>query len=75
MSEYRAIPAALGDVGLLADDRVRVFTKICGYRNRMVHFYHAISDDELYTICTRHVADLEDILTALLEWIAANPDA
>lgn len=74
VSEYKAIPTALEDAGVLDEVRVRVFTKVCGYRNRMVHFYHAISDEELYAISTRHVGDLESILAALLDWIAANPD-
>ncbi len=74
VSEYKAIPAALGRADVLDEKRVRTFTKICGYRNRMVHFYHMISDAELHTICTRHVGDLEEILAALLDWIAAHPD-
>lgn len=74
VSEYRAIPAALEEAGVLEEKRREVFTKICGYRNRMVHFYHAISEQELYTICTRHVGDVDDILTALLDWVAAHPD-
>lgn len=72
VSEYKAIPAALRDAGVLGEERVPVFVKICGYRNRMVHFYHAISDRELFTICTRHAGDLEDLLTALLTWIESD---
>ena len=69
VSEYKAIPAALRDAGVLDEERVPVFVRICGYRNRMVHFDHAVSDEELFTICTRHAGDLEDLLTALLGWI------
>jgi len=62
VSEYKAIPPALADAGVLREDRVQRFTRICGYRNRMVHFYHAISDRELYTLCTDHLQDVEVLL-------------
>ena len=74
VSEYRAIPAALGEAGVLKDEDVSLFTKICGYRNRLVHFYHAVSDRELYTICTRHAGDIEDLLAVLLAWIEDHPE-
>lgn len=75
VSEYKAIPAALAEAGVLEKETVPLFTRICGYRNRMVHFYHAVSDEELYAICTQHAGDLEDLLSALLGWIQMHPDA
>lgn len=74
VSEYKAIPAALAEAGVLDEERAELFIRICGYRNRMVHFYHAISDRELYAICTDHAQDVESLLTELLDWIAAQPD-
>ena len=31
----------------------------------------AISDRELYTICTRHAGDIEDLLAVVLAWTVA----
>lgn len=75
ISEYKAIPRALAEAGVLEKETVPLFTKICGYRNRLVHFYHAVSDREIYTICTEHARDLDDLLSAILGWVEANPDA
>ena len=47
---------------------------MAGYRNRLVHFYHEISRDELYEICSRRLADLEVISEAFRRWLMANPD-
>lgn len=74
VSEYKAIPTALGERGVLDPAQVVLFTKICGYRNRLVHFYHTESARELHDICVRHAVDLEDVLSALLGWIDAHPD-
>lgn len=72
ISEYKAIPIALADAGVIERERVPLFTKICGYRNRMVHFYHAISERELFAICNRNASDIDNLLTAILDWIAAD---
>jgi uncharacterized protein YutE (UPF0331/DUF86 family) len=74
VSQYKAIPAALAEAGVLETGAVGRFTEICGYRNRLVHFYHAVSDRELYDVCTTHAADIETLLAALLAWIEEHPD-
>lgn len=73
-SEYKAIPRALAEAGVLEREHAELFTMICGYRNRMVHFYHSVSDRELYAVCTEHAGDIEALLAALLEWIEEHPD-
>jgi hypothetical protein len=37
---------------------------LAGYRNRLVHFYHEVSSEELYNICKTGLADLERIAHA-----------
>ncbi|MGH7554317.1 MAG: DUF86 domain-containing protein, partial [Longimicrobiales bacterium] len=75
VSEYRAIPRALADVVVLEQERVALFTKVCGYRNRMVHFYHVISERELFDICSGRAGDIDELLTTLLDWISADQGA
>jgi uncharacterized protein YutE (UPF0331/DUF86 family) len=43
VSEYKAIPPALADAGVLERAQVARFVEICGYRNRLVHFYFSIA--------------------------------
>jgi uncharacterized protein YutE (UPF0331/DUF86 family) len=47
---------------------------LAGYRNRLVHFYHEVSPDELYEICTHQLGDISRIANALQGWINAHPD-
>jgi len=43
-------------------------------RNRLVHFYDEVSDQELYEICTQHAGDVRDLLEALLGWVRQHPE-
>ena len=72
--EYKAIPPALADTGVLEPGQVGRFVEICGYRNRLVHFYHFVTEQELFEICSDRVGDLEDILALLLAWVEEHPD-
>jgi uncharacterized protein YutE (UPF0331/DUF86 family) len=44
------------------------------YRNRLVHFYHEVSETELYEICTGELDDVAALLAAILTWIEAHPE-
>ena len=43
--------------------------KMAGYRNRMVHFYHEISPEELHDICVNHLDEIKVLLARLLQSI------
>ena len=73
-AEYREIPRQLQKAGVLSIELAARMGKLAGYRNRMVHFYHEVSDKELYEICTLHIHDVETIVEALREWIAEHPE-
>lgn len=73
-SEYKEIADGLIEVGVLDDAEGALLREMAGYRNRMVHFYHEISDRELYEICTDHVDDVETILNHIVIWINAHPE-
>jgi uncharacterized protein YutE (UPF0331/DUF86 family) len=47
---------------------------MAGYRNRMVHFYHEISAEEIYVICSTRLGELETMLGAYRRWVASNPE-
>lgn len=53
ISEYREIAAKLADCSVLGADESSLMKTLAGYRNRLVHFYHEVSTDELYEICAR----------------------
>lgn len=75
VSEYKQIAIELGHYGVLNAQEQVLLRILAGYRNRMVHFYHEIGQDELYEIATTHLDDLRKIATALLTWVNSHPEA
>jgi len=73
-AEYAAVARELGEVGVVDTKRAARLAILARYRNRMVHFYDEISETELHGILSRDIGDVEDLLTAMLEWVAAHPD-
>ncbi|MGO9412766.1 MAG: HepT-like ribonuclease domain-containing protein [Spirochaetia bacterium] len=50
-----------------------VLKLLAGYRNRLVHFYHEVSHDELYQICSAQPGDVTATRDALREWFDSHP--
>jgi uncharacterized protein YutE (UPF0331/DUF86 family) len=59
---------------VLSHSQALLLVTLAGYRNRMVHFYHEVTFEELYEICRGELGDLLKIRNAFLEWIRINPD-
>jgi uncharacterized protein YutE (UPF0331/DUF86 family) len=74
LSEYREIASKLADCGVLSAEESALLSVLAGYRNRLVHFYHEVSIDELYEVCARDLGDLETIRAALVRWLSAHPE-
>lgn len=68
-SEYKEIAEKLHEKKVLAEKENSLLRQMAGYRNRMVHFYHQVSPDELYEICSRHLDDVSRLVDILLQWI------
>jgi uncharacterized protein YutE (UPF0331/DUF86 family) len=73
-AEYKAIATGLERHQVLDPPTARLLRTLAGYRNRMVHFYHELSAEELHDICANQLGDLEDVRDVILEWIRANPE-
>ena len=71
-AEYKDIAVALGDDGVLDRAMAQQLVQVAGYRNRMVHFYHQVTQRGLYQICTSELGDVESILDAMLAWVAST---
>jgi len=74
VSEYKEIAQALVHERVLAEEQGRKITQMAGYRNRMVHYYQEISNQELYDILTHDLGDIEDLLSVILKWIQDHPN-
>ncbi len=72
--EYKEIASALQRYEVISLKEAEKLRILAGYRNRMVHFYHEVSDREIYEICTRELEDIEGILGAIIKWISEHSE-
>jgi uncharacterized protein YutE (UPF0331/DUF86 family) len=69
VAEYQAIATALAEEGVLSAADAELLVQLAGYRNRMVHVYHAVGDEELRLICRDKLSDIDQVLDALVHWL------
>ena len=74
VSEYKEIPVLLSQAGILSTERARVMKQMAGYRNRLVHFYHEVSVQELYVLCAGQLQDIRSVTQEINEWLKAHPE-
>jgi len=72
--EYKEVAALLGEKGVLSAEETELLKTLAGYRNRLVHFYHEVSQQELFNICARYLGDIDRIIAAYRRLLQANPD-
>jgi uncharacterized protein YutE (UPF0331/DUF86 family) len=71
--EYKEIARELEKLSILSENTASKLRILAGFRNRMVHFYHEITHEELYKISTQELRDIEDVLEEFLTWINQHP--
>ena len=74
VSEYKEIASSLGEAGVLFNKDEETLRTLAGFRNRMVHFYHEVSDRELFEICSSQLSDITDITRAIKKWINGHQE-
>src|SRR5690625_875667 len=67
--EYKAIARGLAKEGVVDDELGATLVQMAGYRNRLVHFYHEVSADELYDIVVHHRKDLTTCAHLILQFV------
>lgn len=60
--QYKEIARLLGRHSVISNALSEKLSLMAGYRNRMVHFYHEVSDEELYQITTHHLSDFDQFI-------------
>lgn len=66
-TEYKEIARGLQDNKILNEGEAELMRKMAGYRNRMVHFYHEITPEELHEICLNHLDEIKLLLDRMLK--------
>jgi uncharacterized protein YutE (UPF0331/DUF86 family) len=72
--EYKEIATKMGQMGVLSADDVARLRLTAGYRNRLVHFYHEVTPDELFEICSRQLSDVEAVADGFRTWLRTNSE-
>lgn len=68
-AEYKEIAKGLSENKVLVEKEAELMRKMAGYRNRMVHFYHEITPEELHKICLYHVDEIKLLTQKLGQWV------
>jgi uncharacterized protein YutE (UPF0331/DUF86 family) len=67
--EYKEIARELGIKGVITQDLASRLIIMAGYRNRLVHFYHMVTDRELYDIVKGNLGDAEDYIREIKDFL------
>ena len=67
--EYKDIARGLGKSGVLSQTLIDKLVEMAGYRNRIVHFYHEITDEELYQILQTDLKDFKHFLEEIGQFL------
>ena len=57
--DYQDIITELGKKGIVPMDFAERNKKLAGYRNRIVHLYWEVEEDEIYDVMKKHLRDLD----------------
>lgn len=68
--EYKSIALGLSEKGIISKDLEKQLVKMAGYRNRMVHLYYQISDEELHEIIVHNLDDIQKFQKEILGYIS-----
>lgn len=74
VSEYKEIANGLQAQGVFSASEAATMRLLAGYRNRLVHFYHEVSAEELYQVCAQQLGDLELVRAACQRWLKEHPE-
>ncbi len=67
--EYKQIALTLGHKGVITKEFSERLMLMAGYRNRLVHFYHAVTDKELYQILKINLSDIKNFVKEIKTFI------
>lgn len=73
-AEYAEVARQLGEVRVIGPELAVRLGLMARYRNRMVHFYDEVTDQELFDILTSELGDVEAVLTTVTGWLGDHPD-
>ena len=74
VTEYKQIGQGLLEHRVFSEADAVLFKKLAGYRNRVVHYYHEVSSEELYRISRDNLVDINRLVKTILTWLETRPE-
>ena len=71
-TEYKAIARYLGDKRIISEELTISLIDMAGYRNRLVHLYHLINDEELFHILQNNLSDVKEFISEIKAFVENN---
>lgn len=68
-TEYKSIAKGLVEIHVVDKRLGEKLIQMAGYRNRLVHMYNLVSDEELYQIIQTDLKDIEKFVSAVKSFI------
>ena len=68
-TEYKSIAKGLIEIGIVDKKLGETLIQMAGYRNRLVHMYNIISDEELYQVIQSNTKDIENFVSKIKKYL------
>lgn len=73
-AEYKQIADELGKQGILSPQDSYKMRLLAGYRNRLTHYYHEVTREELYRVCAQELDDVTHLAEQIRLWLGQHPE-
>jgi uncharacterized protein YutE (UPF0331/DUF86 family) len=70
--EYKAIAAGLVERGIVNRELGLKLKEMAGYRNRLVHLYNEITDEELHQILSEDLPDITEFVKYIRDFLTRS---
>lgn len=70
-AEYKAIARGLHQIKAIDEALSQKLLEMAGYRNRLVHLYNEVTDEELYEILQNDLDDLKNFIKQIQNYLRA----
>lgn len=67
--EYKEIATSLHNMGIITKEHAEKLKLMAGYRNRLVHFYHEVTDKELFSLLKNSIRDIEEFVREIKNFL------
>jgi len=68
--EYMSLAKGMAAKGIVSEKMEKPLVQMAGYRNRLVHFYHEVTPEELFEIIHKDLQDLEQVVKQIRKYTA-----